>query len=300
MMTSSTTKVTKESLQQDYEILQGALNWLHNTIEKTFSNYVIKKLIPDLKASSQNEQRRSLTEKFVYLFNSLLYECDFWAWGNKAHLKFHQLEVDAENKNQKSHNQLIGKVGKFAKSLVVMDLQLQAFNLNELLDPLVNIKHLFESSVSGIVVTSNSSAIDRFEQMFILSFRIGVTEIIKVDNSRIKFTTREAFYKHFMALLPPTTTTNRSQLKSISMPVKLLENSKKHNLMVEDNIEYVAANKKRPKYNVCNDDDKENVKGINQSKLSIYFQHALINRSSPVTILNTRGSQETYLSNQRR
>ena len=257
-MTSS----TKESLQQDYEIFQGALNWLRKTIKTTFCKYVKKKLIPDLKAL-QIEHRRSLTEKFVYLFNSLLFECDFWTWGKKAHLRFHQLEVDAENKNQKSHYQLIGKVGKFAKSLVVMDLQLQAFNSNELLDSLKEIKHLFESSVSGIVVTSNSSALDRFEQTFILSFRIGATETIKVDNNRIKFSTREAFYNHFMALLPPTTKPDHSQLKSSSMPVKPLENSKKHNLIVEDDIDSIAVHRKRPKYNVCDDDDKENMKGIN-------------------------------------
>ena len=90
-MTSSATNNNTAALNllEEYGVFNDAVKWLQNTV-KTFFTYVQKTTIPTITALSRNnDERRINVEKFVYLYNALLFDYDFWLRG-KVELRFHR------------------------------------------------------------------------------------------------------------------------------------------------------------------------------------------------------------------
>jgi len=211
-MTSSATNNNTAALNllEEYGVFNDAVKWLQNTV-KTFFTYVQKTTIPTITAlSTNNEERRIHVEKFVYLYNALLFDYDFWLRG-KVELRFHRNETEkTDGENRSSHSNLLEKLRHIAgkkisdqearNAIERMDLVLQAFSMQQdVLLKLLDTKDLFERAFNDIIITSNSIAVDGFEKQFIVSFVIE--REIEVDNNRIKFATQEAYRTHFANLI---------------------------------------------------------------------------------------------------
>ncbi len=61
-----------------------------------------------------------------------------------------------------------------------MELELNAFSMEEILDKLIEIKELLISSCQGIVISSKSDSLDAFEKVFIVSFQLDKEYIDKL------------------------------------------------------------------------------------------------------------------------
>ena len=80
----------------------------------------------------------------------------------------------------------------------IMELELNSFSMEEILDKLIEIKELLISSCQGIVISSKSDSLDAFEKVFIVSFQLDKEIEMKVEHSRLKFPRRVDF-KSFLS-----------------------------------------------------------------------------------------------------
>jgi hypothetical protein len=79
-----------------------------------------------------------------------------------------------------------------------MELELNAFSMEEILDKLIEIKELLILSCQDIVISSNADSLDAFEKVFIVSFQLDKEIETKVEHSRLKFPRRVDF-KSFLS-----------------------------------------------------------------------------------------------------
>ena len=191
-----------KSLLERYEIFKDGVNWLRDTVLKNFFKYVEKYMISKMKDSSEIDDRKILIRNFAYSFNVFLLDYDYWLTGNVNGLKFDLQETsETDNTNLNSQHQLLrcltniaGKSSKIERAtsdrIEIMELELNSFSMEEILDKLIEIKELLISSCQDIVISSNKISLDAFEQVFIVSFRIDKEIEMKVEHGRLKFPSR--------------------------------------------------------------------------------------------------------------
>ena len=107
-----------------------------------------------MKDSSEIDDRRKLIRIFAYSFNVFLLDYDYWLTGTVNGLKFHLQETsETDNTNLNSLHQLLpcltkiagisSKIEKATLSCIeIMELELNAFSMEEILDKLIEIKEL--------------------------------------------------------------------------------------------------------------------------------------------------------------
>ena len=108
-------------------------------------------------------------------------------------IKFHLQETsETDNTNLNSQHQLLrcltniaGKSSKIERAtsdrIEIMELELNAFSMEEILDKLIEIKELLISSCQDIVISSNADSLDAFEKVSIVSFQLD-KEIVSIKN----------------------------------------------------------------------------------------------------------------------
>jgi len=198
-----------KSLLERYEIFKDGVNWLRDTVLKNFFKYVEKYMISKMK-DSEIDDRRILIRNFAYSFNVFLLDYDYWLTGSVNGLKFHLQETsETENTNLNSLHQLLRCLTKIARKsskiesatssrIEIMELELNAFSMEEILDKLIEIKELLILSCQDIVISSNADSLDAFEKVFIVSFQLDKEIETKVEHSRLKFPRRVDF-KSFLS-----------------------------------------------------------------------------------------------------
>ena len=199
-----------KSLLERYQIFKDGVNWLRDTVLKSFFKYVKKYMISKMKDSSEIDDRRKLIRNFAYSFNVFLLDYDYWLTGTVKGLKFHLQETsETDNTNLNSQHQLLrcltniaGKSSKIERAtssrIEIIELELNAFSMEEILNKLIEIKELLISSCQDIVISSNADSLDAFDKVFIVSFQLDKEIETKVEHSRLKFPRREDF-KSFLS-----------------------------------------------------------------------------------------------------
>ena len=197
--------IEAKSFLRRYDIFKDGVNWLRNTVLQTFFKYVKTYMISKMKDSSEIEDRRKLIRNFAYLFNVFLLEYDYWLTGTVKGLKFHLQETsETDNTNLNSQHHLLRCLTKVAEKssriekptlskIELMELQLNSFEMKDVLSTLIEIKELFISSCQDIVISSNKISSCSFEQVFIVSFGIDKEIEMKVEHGRLKFPSRVDF-----------------------------------------------------------------------------------------------------------
>ena len=199
-----------KSLLERYQTFKDGVNWLRDTVLKSFFKYVKKYMISKMKDSSEIDDRRKLIRNFAYSFNVFLLDYDYWLTGTVKGLKFHLQETsETDNTNLNSQHQLLrcltniaGKSSKIERAtssrIEIIELELNAFSMEEILDKLIEIKELLISSCQDIVISSNADSLDAFDKVFIVSFQLDEEIETKVEHSRLKFPRRVDF-KSFLS-----------------------------------------------------------------------------------------------------
>ncbi len=158
-----------------------------------------------MKDSSEIDDRRKLIRNFAYSFNIFLLDYNYWLTGTLNGLKFNLQETsETDNTNLNSLHQplpcltkISGKSSKIEKATLsrieIMELELNAFSMEDILDKLIEIKELLISSCQDIVISSNADSLDAFEKVFIVSFLLDKEIETKKEHSRLKFPRRVDF-----------------------------------------------------------------------------------------------------------
>ena len=103
-----------KSLLERYQIFIDGVNWLRDTVLKSFFKYVKKYMISKMKDSSEIDDRRKLIRSFAYSFNVFLLDYANWLTGNVNGLKFHLQETsETDNSNLNSQHQLLNSLSLF-------------------------------------------------------------------------------------------------------------------------------------------------------------------------------------------
>ena len=176
-----------------------SVKWLIKTAGK-FAKYVDLTIIPDIK--SCKDDRKSivaLTERFIYMFNSLLAEYEFLTEGKTEKFKMH----NPDNNTGWSHTNLDKQLAALKdktlsesneNQLESIWLRTSGWNGREILKSLVSIFDTFDSSIDAVSITQNPLLLAVCDQTYLISYK--VTDDLantKKDNSRLSFKSRESY-----------------------------------------------------------------------------------------------------------
>ena len=184
---------------EKFEEWDLSVKWLIKFAVK-FANYVNLTIIPDIKKCHDDRKNIvALTERFIYMFNSLLAEYEFLTEGKTEKFKMHK----PDNNTGWSHTHLDAELtamkykklsASYENQLETIWLRTGGWNAMDILLSLVNIFQTFDSSIDAVSITQNTLLLAVCDKTYLKTYKVtddlAATEI---DNSRLSFKSRESY-----------------------------------------------------------------------------------------------------------
>ncbi len=183
-----------------------SVKWLKKFVFK-FRKYVKNTIIPDIQNCDDKKNIVVLTERFIYMFNSLLAEYEFLTEGKTDQFKMHALE----NNTAWSHSRLESELNaiRYKKFSISIENKLETILLNtlgwnarDILHILENSFQTFDSSIQAVSITQNILFLNTCDRTYLISYKMtDDLAATKIDNSRLSLKTRESYRAWFQAKL---------------------------------------------------------------------------------------------------
>jgi uncharacterized membrane protein YheB (UPF0754 family) len=183
-----------------------SVKWLKKFVFK-FRNYVKNTIIPDIQNCDDKKNIVVLTERFIYMFNSLLAEYEFLTEGKTDQFKMHALE----NNTAWSHSRLESELNaiRYKKFSISIENKLETILLNtlgwnarDILHILENSFQTFDSSIQAVSITQNILFLNTCDRTYLISYKMtDDLAATKIDNSRLSLKSRESYRAWFQAKL---------------------------------------------------------------------------------------------------
>ncbi len=184
---------------EKYKEWDISVKWLKKFAVK-FANYVNLTIIPDIKKSDDDKKHIVvLTERFVYMFNSLLAEYEFLTEGKTEKFKMHELDNNTAWSHSRLDKELTAiKNKKLSTShesqLETIWLRTGGWNAREILNSLENSFQNFDSSIDAVSITQNKLLLAACDKTYLISYKVtDDLAATKIDNSRLSFKSRESY-----------------------------------------------------------------------------------------------------------
>ena len=184
---------------EKYKEWDLSVKWLLKTAVK-FAKYVDLTIIPDIKSCHEDRKNIvALTERFIYMFNSLLAEYEFLTEGKTEKFKMHNednntgwshtnLDKELTDIKDKTHSSF------YENQLESIWLRTSGWNAREILCSLVSIFETFDSSIDAVSITQNPLLLAVCDQTYLISYKVtDDLAATKIDNSRLSFKSRESY-----------------------------------------------------------------------------------------------------------
>lgn len=183
-----------------------SVKWLKKFVFK-FRKYVKNTIIPDIQNCDDKKNIVVLTERFIYMFNSLLAEYEFLTEGKTDQFKMHALE----NNTAWSHSRLESELNaiRYKKFSISIENNLETILLNtlgwnarDILHILENSFQTFDSSIQAVSITQNILFLNTCDRTYLISYKMtDDLAATKIDNSRLSLKSRESYRAWFQAKL---------------------------------------------------------------------------------------------------
>jgi uncharacterized membrane protein YheB (UPF0754 family) len=183
-----------------------SVKWLKKFVFK-FRKYVKNTIIPDIQNCDDKKNIVVLTERFIYMFNSLLAEYEFLTEGKTDQFKMHALE----NNTAWSHSRLESELNaiRYKKFSISIENKLETILLNtlgwnarDILHILENSFQTFDSSIQAVSITQNILFLNTCDRTYLISYKMtDDLAATKIDNSRLSLKSRESYRAWFQVKL---------------------------------------------------------------------------------------------------
>ena len=185
---------------EKYKEWDLSVKWLLKTAVK-FAKYVDLTIIPDIESCHGDDRKNivALTERFIYMFNSLLAEYEFLTEGKTEKFKMHNPDNNTGWSHTNLDKQLTALKEKTLSAsnenqLETIWLKTSGWNGRDILGSLVRIFKTFDSSIDAVSITQNPLLLAVCDQTYLFSFKVtDDLAATKIDNSRLSFKSRESY-----------------------------------------------------------------------------------------------------------
>jgi len=183
-----------------------SVKWLKKFVFK-FRKYVKNTIIPDIQNCDDKKNIVVLTERFIYMFNSLLAEYEFLTEGKTDQFKMHALENNTAWSHSRLESELTAiRYKKFSISienkLETILLNTLGWNARDILHILENSFQTFDSSIQAVSITQNILFLNTCDRTYLISYKMtDDLAATKIDNSRLSLKSRESYRAWFQAKL---------------------------------------------------------------------------------------------------
>jgi uncharacterized membrane protein YheB (UPF0754 family) len=183
-----------------------SVKWLKKFVFK-FRKYVKNTIIPDIQNCDDKKNIVVLTERFIYMFNSLLAEYEFLTEGKTDQFKMHALENNTAWSHSRLESELTAiRYKKFSISienkLETILLNTLGWNARDILHILENIFQTFDSSIQAVSITQNILFLNTCDRTYLISYKMtDDLAATKIDNSRLSLKSRESYRAWFQTKL---------------------------------------------------------------------------------------------------